>query len=63
MACTCPKAEKPPFELMFRQEQRGFHLVQNGDYGRMPGAGWSFSTIQEVTDWLLQNYASPEGGQ
>lgn len=57
MACTC--TAHSPTKLTVEREQRGFH-VRAATYEGALASGYAFSTIEELTDWLLETYAQPK---
>lgn len=60
MACKCAeRSALPPLHLHIRKEARGYHASTVGDYGAT-GVGFAFSTIEELTEWLLETYAQPK---
>jgi len=57
--CDKPDPKTAPREFMFSKCERGF-LIREGSpdgYGGLLRRMWSFTSIKEVSDFLLLNYA------
>jgi hypothetical protein len=51
----------PPDNMTLQRAARGFLIREDKRYSDPAAYGtqWAFSTIEEVTEWLIQRFGSP----